>query len=99
MARYTQCVELVIIDDLTVVTVRMAAQVKVWSTQQAASVGEIDMRANICCVQCNPGCNLLAVGSADHNIHIYDIRSTRSSLQTLAGKMGWHLSASGGQVT
>lgn len=30
-------------------------QVKVWCTKQEASVLNIDMKANICCVKYNPG--------------------------------------------
>ena len=37
-------------------------QVKVWCTKQEASVLNIDMKANICCVKCNPGSsNYIAV--------------------------------------
>lgn len=37
-------------------------QVKVWCTKQEASVLNIDMKANICCVKYNPGSsNYIAV--------------------------------------
>lgn len=37
-------------------------QVKVWCTKQEASVLNIDMKANICCVKYNPGSsNFIAV--------------------------------------
>ncbi|CAM6088169.1 unnamed protein product [Calypogeia fissa] len=50
-------------------------KVKVWCTRQESSVMNIDMRANICCVKYNPGSsNFIAVGSADHRIHYYDLR-------------------------
>ena len=61
-------------------------RVKVWSTTQASSVCTIDMRANVCCVKYNPAThNQVAVGCADHNVHIFDLRKTASPLQVLSG--------------
>ncbi|THU69712.1 hypothetical protein C4D60_Mb08t17270 [Musa balbisiana] len=37
-------------------------KVKVWSTKQEASVINIDMKANICCVQYNPGSSVHVAG-------------------------------------
>uniref|UniRef100_A0A9I9EKU3 E3 ubiquitin-protein ligase COP1-like n=1 Tax=Cucumis melo TaxID=3656 RepID=A0A9I9EKU3_CUCME len=61
-------------------------QVKVWCMKQEASVLDIDMKANICCVKFNPGSgNLIAVGSADHNIHYYDLRNISHPLHVFTG--------------
>lgn len=61
-------------------------KVKVWCTKQEASVLNIDMKANICCVKYNPGSsNHIAVGSADHHIHYYDLRNTSSPIHVFTG--------------
>ncbi|CAM8908657.1 unnamed protein product [Rhodiola kirilowii] len=61
-------------------------KVKVWSTKQEASVLNIDMKANICSVKYNPGSSVhIAVGSADHHIHYYDLRHTSQPLHVFNG--------------
>ncbi|GFY99105.1 transducin/WD40 repeat-like superfamily protein [Actinidia rufa] len=61
-------------------------KVKVWCTKQEASVLNIDMKANICCVKYNPGSSIhVAVGSADHHIHYYDLRKTSHPLHVFSG--------------
>ncbi|EFH55684.1 hypothetical protein ARALYDRAFT_902362 [Arabidopsis lyrata subsp. lyrata] len=61
-------------------------KVKVWCTRQEASVLNIDMKANICCVKYNPGSsNYVAVGSADHHIHYYDLRNISQPLHVFSG--------------
>ncbi|XP_050206741.1 E3 ubiquitin-protein ligase COP1 isoform X2 [Mercurialis annua] len=61
-------------------------KVKVWCTNQEASVLNIDMKANICCVKYNPGSsNHIAVGSADHHIHYYDLRNISQPLHVFSG--------------
>ncbi|XWS47381.1 hypothetical protein CRYUN_Cryun14cG0147500 [Craigia yunnanensis] len=61
-------------------------KVKVWCTKDEASVLNIDMKANICCVKYNPGSsNYVAVGSADHHIHYYDLRNISSPLHVFSG--------------
>lgn len=61
-------------------------KVKIWSTKQEASVINIDMKANICCVKYNPGSSYnVAVGSADHHIHYYDLRNTSHPLHVFSG--------------
>lgn len=61
-------------------------KVKVWCTKQEASVINIDMKANICCVKYNPGSsNFVAVGSADHHIHYFDLRNTSTPLHVFRG--------------
>ncbi|CAB4279152.1 unnamed protein product [Prunus armeniaca] len=61
-------------------------KVKVWCTRQETSVLDIDMKANICCVKYNPGSsNCIAVGSADHHIHYYDLRNPSQPLHVFTG--------------
>ncbi|XP_031485976.1 E3 ubiquitin-protein ligase COP1 [Nymphaea colorata] len=61
-------------------------KVKVWCTKQEASVLNIDMKANICCVKYNPGSSrYIAVGSADHHIHYYDLRNISAPLHVFSG--------------
>ncbi|XP_010270052.1 PREDICTED: E3 ubiquitin-protein ligase COP1 [Nelumbo nucifera] len=61
-------------------------KVKIWCTKQEASVLNIDMKANICCVKYNPGSSIyVAVGSADHHIHYYDLRNISQPLHVFNG--------------
>ncbi|KAK1258165.1 E3 ubiquitin-protein ligase COP1 [Acorus gramineus] len=61
-------------------------KVKVWCTKQEASVLNIDMKANICCVKYNPGSSFhVAVGSADHHIHYYDLRNISTPVHIFSG--------------
>ncbi|GLJ40847.1 hypothetical protein SUGI_0844910 [Cryptomeria japonica] len=61
-------------------------KVKVWCTRQDASVLTIDVKANICCVQCYPSSrNYIVVGSADCNIHYYDLRRISEPLYVCRG--------------
>ncbi|GAB2212651.1 hypothetical protein Droror1_Dr00020630 [Drosera rotundifolia] len=61
-------------------------KVKVWSIKQESSVINIDMRANICSVKFNPGSSShIAVGSADHHIHYYDLRNISQPLIVFNG--------------
>ncbi|KAL3519404.1 hypothetical protein ACH5RR_017553 [Cinchona calisaya] len=61
-------------------------KVKVWCTNQEASVLNIDMKANICSVKYNPGSSIhVAVGSADHHIHYYDLRNTSQPVHIFSG--------------
>ncbi|CAH1425798.1 unnamed protein product [Lactuca virosa] len=61
-------------------------KVKIWCTKQESSAINIEMKANICCVKYNPGSsNHIAVGSADHHIHYYDLRNTSQPLHIFRG--------------
>ncbi|KAG0560988.1 hypothetical protein KC19_9G028300 [Ceratodon purpureus] len=61
-------------------------KVKLWCTRQESSVLNIDMKANICCVKYNPGSsNYVAVGSADHHIHYFDVRNSHTPLYVFNG--------------
>lgn len=60
--------------------------VKLWNINQTGSIGTIKTKANICSVQFSPGTDCtLAVGSADHNVYCYDLRSLRTPWCTLLG--------------
>ncbi|KAI3936989.1 hypothetical protein MKX01_015204 [Papaver californicum] len=60
--------------------------VKLWNINQVGSIGTIKTKANVCCVQFPPNSShSLAIGSADHNIYCYDLRSTKTPLCTLRG--------------
>ncbi|KAI3844434.1 hypothetical protein MKX03_037759 [Papaver bracteatum] len=60
--------------------------VKLWNINQVGSIGTIKTKANVCCVQFPPNSShSLAIGSADHNIYCYDLRSTKIPLCTLKG--------------
>lgn len=61
-------------------------KVKIWCTNQEASVLNIDMKANVCSVKYNPGSSFfVAVGSADHHIHYYDLRNISQPLHVFSG--------------
>ncbi|CAN6274273.1 unnamed protein product [Urochloa humidicola] len=61
-------------------------KVKVWCTKQEASVITIDMKANICSVKYNPGSSFyVAVGSADHHIHYFDLRNPSAPVHVFGG--------------
>ncbi|GMP73325.1 hypothetical protein CsSME_00031111 [Camellia sinensis var. sinensis] len=61
-------------------------KVKIWCTNQEASVLDIDMKANICSVKYNPGSSFyIAVGSADHHVHYYDLRNVSQPLHVFSG--------------
>ncbi|KAL5730392.1 RING-type E3 ubiquitin transferase [Ranunculus cassubicifolius] len=60
--------------------------VKLWNINQSGSVATIKTKANVCCVQYPPNsARLLAIGSADHKVYCYDLRSTKTPLYTLKG--------------
>lgn len=53
---------------------------------QGVSVGTINTKANVCCVQFPAdSSNSLAFGSADHKIYYYDLRNSKMPLCTLVG--------------
>jgi len=62
------------------------AKVKLWSTEMLRSVGVIEAKANVCCVQFNPHSAMhLVFGGADHFLHYYDIRNTTKPLSIFKG--------------
>ncbi|GAB4826528.1 coatomer subunit alpha, variant 2 [Ancistrocladus abbreviatus] len=61
-------------------------KVKIWCTKQEESVINIDLKANICSVKFNPGSSIhVAVGSADHDIHYYDLRNISQPVHVFTG--------------
>lgn len=60
--------------------------VKLWSVKSKKSIYTIDGKANICSVRFHPEIgHLLAYGSADHNVHVYDLRNSAKPLDILRG--------------
>ncbi|KAJ3695109.1 hypothetical protein LUZ60_000486 [Juncus effusus] len=60
--------------------------VKIWHINQPGSVGTIRTKANLCSVSFqSDSARHIAVGSADHSVYYYDLRSLRSPLATLRG--------------
>jgi hypothetical protein len=61
---------------------------QVWSTKQAAPALAIDLRANVCCCKYSPGsAHHVAVGCADHNVHLYDLRAPDKALHIFGGAL------------
>ncbi|XP_071820503.1 E3 ubiquitin-protein ligase COP1-like [Apostichopus japonicus] len=62
------------------------AKVKIWSTNKENSVTCIEAKANVCCVKFSPSKMYnLAFGSADHCVHYYDLRNTRTAVNIFKG--------------
>lgn len=62
------------------------ARVKLWSTNDDRSIATLEAKANVCCVKFNPksSCHL-AFGSADHDVHYYDLRNMSKALCVFKG--------------
>ncbi|KAK8524306.1 hypothetical protein V6N13_015334 [Hibiscus sabdariffa] len=61
-------------------------KVKVWCMKQEASVLDINLKANVCSVKYNPGSSVhVAVSTADHQIHYYDLRNISKPLYVFGG--------------
>ncbi|KAI9501027.1 WD40-repeat-containing domain protein [Coemansia spiralis] len=61
-------------------------KVKIWSTNKRSSVMTIEGKANVCCVRFSPlHGNIMSFGSADHNVHCFDLRSPKQPLCVLRG--------------
>ncbi|KAL1485826.1 hypothetical protein MTO96_031735 [Rhipicephalus appendiculatus] len=62
------------------------AKVKLWSLSCDHSVTSLEAKANVCCVKFNPESRYhLALGSADHCVHYYDLRSVKQPLGVFKG--------------
>uniref|UniRef100_A0A224YWI5 E3 ubiquitin-protein ligase RFWD2 n=1 Tax=Rhipicephalus zambeziensis TaxID=60191 RepID=A0A224YWI5_9ACAR len=62
------------------------AKVKLWSLSCDHSVTSLEAKANVCCVKFNPESRYhLALGSADHCVHYYDLRSAKQPLGVFKG--------------
>lgn len=62
------------------------ARVKLWSINEEHSIATLEAKANVCCVKFNPksSCHL-AFGSADHDVHYYDLRNMSKALCVFKG--------------
>lgn len=61
-------------------------RVKLWSLNQEQSVATLETKANVCCVKFNPISSFhLAFGSADQDVHYYDLRHLIRPLAVLRG--------------
>lgn len=60
--------------------------VRLWSINQECSVATIDTKANVCSVQFSPECsNIVAFGSANYRIYLYDLRNIDQPLAMIPG--------------
>jgi protein suppressor of PHYA-105 1 len=60
--------------------------VKLWSIHQEASVGTLNLHANVCSVQFSPDSpHLLAAGCANYRFYLYDLRNTAQPLVCVPG--------------
>lgn len=60
--------------------------VKVWSLSERKSVMTLEQKGNVCCAKFSPTeAHLLAVGTADHDITLYDLRYTSEPVSTYEG--------------
>lgn len=62
------------------------SRVKLWSLNDEHSIATLEAKANVCCVKFNPksSCHL-AFGSADHDVHYYDLRNMAKALCVFKG--------------
>lgn len=59
---------------------------QIWAMNQNSSVAEMDLRANVCSVKYSPvNEHELAVGSADHNVLLFDTRRCGTPLHVFSG--------------
>lgn len=62
------------------------SRVKLWSTNDDRSIATLEAKANVCCVKFNPKSSVhLAFGSADHDVHYYDLRNMAQPLCVFKG--------------
>jgi protein suppressor of PHYA-105 1 len=60
--------------------------VKLWSVHSEASTATIETKVNVCSVQFSPtNSNLVAFGSANYRVYLYDLRNTSLPLSSIAG--------------
>ncbi len=71
----------------TTTTITHPIITQVWTTKQPSSVLDINLKANVCSVEYNPRLSHeLAVGSADHAVHVFDLRQPTRPLHYFSGK-------------
>lgn len=62
------------------------SKVKLWSTTQDYAAASIDAKSNVCCVAFKPDSKYhLLFGTADHNIHYYDLRNCKEPVRLFKG--------------
>ncbi|KAI6244081.1 E3 ubiquitin-protein ligase RFWD2 [Aphelenchoides fujianensis] len=62
------------------------AKVKLWSMQVPHSICTVDAKVNVCCVYFSPTSrNNFVFGSADHCVHLYDLRNTTKPVIVFRG--------------
>lgn len=62
------------------------SRVKLWTTSDSSSIASLDIKANVCSVKWNPSnSHMLAVGSAGHTVHLYDVRQVAEPLHVFSG--------------
>uniref|UniRef100_A0A914VHH5 RING-type domain-containing protein n=1 Tax=Plectus sambesii TaxID=2011161 RepID=A0A914VHH5_9BILA len=62
------------------------AKVKLWSLNSERSVAHIDAKVNVCCVYFSPTSrHNLVFGSADHCVHLYDLRNVSKAVNVFKG--------------
>ncbi|KAI8922859.1 WD40-repeat-containing domain protein [Entophlyctis helioformis] len=61
-------------------------KVKLWSVNQRHSFATIDAKSNVCSVKFHPTfTNHVAIGSADHHAHYYDLRNLSAPVHVFKG--------------
>lgn len=62
------------------------SRVKIWSSTSDYSVMSIDAKSNVCCVAFKPDSKFhILFGTADHNIHYYDLRNCKEPVSLFRG--------------
>jgi len=62
------------------------SKVKIWSTNSDYSLLSIDAKSNVCCVVFKPDSKFhVLFGTADHNVHYYDIRNPKEPVALFRG--------------
>lgn len=62
------------------------SKVKIWSTNNEYSLLSIDAKSNVCCVVFKPDSKFhVLFGTADHNVHYYDIRNPKEAVALFKG--------------
>ena len=60
--------------------------VKVWSTRSPSAIAQCDVKANVCAVKWHPTQpHTVAIGAADHNVYVYDMRKYDTCLNSFSG--------------
>ncbi|CAO3653525.1 unnamed protein product [Cunninghamella echinulata] len=60
--------------------------VKIWSIHTRKSVHTLEQRGNVCCAKFAPNNNYhVAIGSVDHQVSCYDLRSPKTPFKTFNG--------------